>query len=162
MTAQINTDNISIENNMLSGIVITDQFSVRLNSGADHVVDATWTVNIPLNVAIQRLWGDTKVKMRAATLSKMTSAELDAMKGNSFEVLDYMTAKSETATAQVKALTNKLNTARDTAVRMFMDKALKMAIEELDAEATLLEQSTLGARMFDEQFAPIINEMYPV
>jgi len=160
--ANTNTDNINIENGNLNGIIINDTFSVRMSDGSDQSVNATWNVNLPVAKAVDLLWGDIKVKMRAATLKKMSIADLTAMNGGVHEVSEYLTAKSETATAQVKALKSQLDEARNTAVKAFMEKAMAQALEELPEDSTHDQRGSLCQQIFDREYAGIINIMYPV
>ena len=159
---QIKTENIIIENGNVKGITVSDKFSVRLASGIDVDLTADWNIDVPIDVAVTNMWGNMKVKMRAATLGKLTADEIRRMNGGKFDVLDYLTAKSVAASAQVKALKEQINTARDTAIRMFMEKALAAAIDELGSDATHEQRAARGSQIFDAEYAPIINMMHPV
>lgn len=156
--ATFNLDEMALENGMLTGIVITDSFTAT-SKGDTKDIDCpkVWTVNLPIEVVIDKFWAGAKVSMRSASFKKMSAEEIEGMNAESYECADYLTAKpvdrkkvSELA-AQISGMEKKM-------MLKFYEKAMVEAIAELGEGAETVAITNLTQQIFDESYAPLIKE----
>ncbi len=154
--ATFNTDSMVVENGMITGLTINEAFKIRMASGDDVESPSAWSVNITVEQFMDMFWAGAKVKMRSATLKKLSERDIRALDDSTCEVADYIAAAPVDRKAAKAAIVNGLVAE---ATKKFYQKALEQAVEELEEGATTEEITTLAGRIFDEQYATIINSL---
>jgi hypothetical protein len=159
--ATFNLDGMAIVDGRLTGIVIEDTFSAqsKAGKGADANCTATWLLDLPMDVVIDKFWAGAKVSMRSARFSKMSIAEIEGVAGEQ-NIEDYLAAVGGTGRKKIAEVEAKLSEAQSTAMTQFYQLAMNDAVNELGIDA---EPSSITGRtqvIFDERYAGIIKRMF--
>lgn len=146
-----------VETGNITGGTVTEKFSVQLpDGGGVHDVDTTWTFN---GLTVERLlslaWDGAKVKMRAATLKKMSAEQLKKLgQDGEMAIREYISATRmprEAVTKEVKELRAKVNEMMKT----FRNIASQEARAELGDGASIEAVQNLADKIYTEKYASL-------
>ena len=142
-----------IKDGKIYGLTIDDVFTSRSVAGTDRQVKAKWCFDgLELETVVDLIWANAKVKLQAASLKKMSDREIDAVKGQTLMVSDYIKAESG---GRVKALERQAaeQAAKLAEVRKtFVALANSEAIAELGDKATADEIKDLTIVIFKQKY----------
>ena len=155
--ATFNLDAMELVDGMLTGIVIEDNFTATSKGDTKDVeCPRHWTVNLPIEVVIDKFWAGAKVSMRSASFKKMSAEEIGAMQDDSYECADYLTAKPVDR-KKVSELKDQISGMEKAMMMKFYEKAMGEAMEELGADAEGTAITNLTQVIFDKDYAPLIK-----
>ena len=149
---------IKIENGMLEGLVIDEQFSSRGSAGTDRTVKVRWDfTGLDMHDLRTLVWGNFKVVVQRTTLSKMTDQQIRDLNGKTLFAKDYMKANAGGQTAALKAQVAEQEARLKEIAKTFMNIALSEAQAELGDGASNEAVQNVTMRIFNEKYAALVK-----
>ena len=149
---------VKIENGVLKGLVIDEQFSSRGSAGTDRVVKVTWDfTGMDMHDLRTLVWGNFKVVVQRTTLSKMTDQQIRDLNGKTLFAKDYMKAGAGGQTAALKAQVAEQEARLKEIAKTFMNIALGEAQAELGDGASNEALQNVCMRIFNEKYAALVK-----
>ena len=154
----MDTSKIRIENGIIKGFVVDEEFTSQGPGGNVRRVSATWTFDgMPVEKMCQLVWADAKVKMRNAKLSKMSDANIESLKGRILNVMDFLSADGGGTNAALKAQVAEQEARLNEIAKTFMNIALSEAQVELGEGASNEAIQNVTMRIFNEKYAALVK-----
>lgn len=150
-------DEIRIEDGVLKGVTITDNFSSanQETKGKRAIESATFTLDgMAIEEVVQFLWDAYKVKAQARTWKFMSDREFLALDGETHDGLQFIPKADKTSTK-----TSILTKAQATQQKMFYEKALEKAMDALDDDASNEDITAWAQQYYDDEYKDIIEMM---
>ena len=154
----MDTSKVRIENGIIKGFTINEEFTSQGPGGNVRRVSATWTFDgMPVEKMCQLVWADAKVKMRNAKLSKMSDADIEGLKGQTLNVMDFLSADGGGTNAALKAQLEAERARLKEITKAFMNIALAEATAELGPGASneAIQNKTMA--IFNEKYAALVK-----
>ena len=149
---------IKIENGMLEGLVIDEQFSSRGSAGTDRTVKVRWDfTGLDMHDLKTLIWGNFKVVVQRTTLSKMTDQQIRDLNGKTLFAKDYMKANAGGQTAALKAQVAEQEARLKEIAKTFMNIALSEATAELGPGASNEAVQNRTMAIFNEKYAALVK-----
>ena len=154
----MDTSKVRIENGTLQGLTIREEFTSQGTTGTVRRVNATWTFDgMPVDKLCRLLWADAKVKMRNAKLSKMSDADIEGLKGQTLNVMDFLSADGGGTNAALKAQLEAERARVKEIAKAFMNVALAEATAELGSNASNEAVQNHTMAIFNEKYAALVK-----
>ena len=154
----MDTSKITIENGIIKGFIVNEEFTSQGPGGNVRRVSATWTFDgMPVEKMCQLVWADAKVKMRNAKLSKMSDSDIESLKGRTLNVMDFLSADGGGTNAALKAQLEAEKARLVEITKTFMNIALNEATAELGAGASNEAIQNATMRIFNEKYASLVK-----
>lgn len=154
----MDTSKVRIENGIIKGFVVNEEFTSQGPGGNVRRVGATWSFDgMPVEKMCQLVWADAKVKMRTAKLSKMSDADIEGLKGQTLNVMDFLSADGGGTTAALKAQLAAQEARLNEIAKAFMSIALSEATAELGPNASneAIQNKTIA--IYNEKYATLVK-----
>ena len=154
----MDTSKVRIENGIIKGFVVDEEFTSQGPGGNVRRVSATWTFDgMPVEKMCQLVWADAKVKMRNAKLSKMADKDIEGLKGQTLNVMDFLSADGGGTNAALKAQLEAERARLKEITKAFMNIALAEAQGELGPGASNEAIQNVCMRIFNEKYAALVK-----
>ena len=154
----MDTSKVRIENGIIKGFVVAEEFTSQGPGGNVRRVNATWSFDgMPVEKMCQLAWSDAKVKMRNAKLSKMSDADIEGLKGQTLNVMDFLSADGGGTNAALKAQLEAEKARLVEITKAFMNIALSEAQVELGDGASNEALQNVCMIIFNENYAVLVK-----
>ena len=154
----MDTSKVRIENGIIKGFIINEEFTSQGPGGNVRRVSATWSFDgMPVEKMCQLVWADAKVKMRNAKLSKMSDADIEGLKGQTLNVMDFLSADGGGTNAALKAQLEAERARLKEITKAFMNVALAEATAELGQGASNEAVQNRTMAIFNEKYAALVK-----
>ena len=154
----MDTSKVRIENGIIKGFVVAEEFTSQGPGGNVRRVSATWTFDgMPVEKLCNLVWADAKVKMRNAKLSKMSDADIEGLKGQTLNVMDFLSADGGGTNAALKAQLEVERARVKEIAKAFMNVALAEATAELGPGASNEAVQNRTMVIFNEKYAALVK-----
>lgn len=154
----MDTSKVRIENGIIKGFIINEEFTSQGPGGNIRRVSATWSFDgMPVEKMCQLVWADAKVKMRNAKLSKMSDADIEGLKGQTLNVMDFLSADGGGTNAALKAQVAAQEAKLNMIAKTFMGLALDEAQAELGDGASNEAVQNVTMRIYNEKYAALVK-----
>ena len=154
----MDTSKVRIENGIIKGFIINEEFTSQGPGGNVRRVSATWSFDgMPVEKMCQLVWADAKVKMRNAKLSKMSDADIEGLKGQTLNVMDFLSADGGGTNAVLKAQLEVERARVKEIAKAFMNVALAEATAELGSGASNEAVQNRTMAIFNEKYAALVK-----